>query len=529
MIRLNTCRRATAGLLLGFTSPVISAYAGLPNESEHKDTNSGKAVKTNILFLIADDLRNELGCYGERHIITPNIDALAAEGTIFNNAFVQYAVSAASRACFLTGCYPETTGVTYPYSEYFVNEFLPTHSSLPVYMCLNGYYTRTLGKVHHGLPEDLTEKHFYPSGDKPYINSDNKKKQGKERPLTEFSDLPDEIYADGKTADETVHTIQRAVKSDKPFFITVGFLKPHLPFVAPEKYLDMYSPDRVPDCPFPVPTENETVFSRSYYNINTFKDGDNSPDSPVSYELSQELRRSYFACVTFIDTQIGKIIDELKKQGVYENTVIILIGDHGWHLGDNAMWGKQTNFERATRAPLIIKNAGKVKKVTALTEFVDIYPTVCELAGIPVPSFVEGASLIPLLHEEKTVWKKAAFSQIKRGGFPGGTAMGYTIRTPQYRYVEWYQKGEIKGRELYDHNIDPLETKNIAAHNDAICQQLSIQLKNGWRAALPDGVTNNSANPVAPSSPGWGPEANNTVLKNNGNWLESLFNEQSNH
>ena len=493
--RLCAFAPLTVGLALGATATAAQSKA--PAKAPDK---------SNILFLIVDDLRPELGCYGEKHMITPHIDALAGDGTLFTRAYVQYAVSAASRASFLTGCYPQTTGVGYPYSEYFVNTFLPSHPSIQKYMHEQGFYSRTLGKVHHGLGEELSEKHYSPKKSSAYLDPahiavENNKQ---ERPLYEFLPLEDNKYADGQTAIETVQTIRRAVKSGKPFFIAAGFLKPHLPFVAPKRYYDMYEGREIPPCPFPTPTEGETEWSRSFVNVNNFKGGFNDATHPVNFERAQELRRAYFACATFTDAQIGLVINELKKQGVYDNTAIILIGDHGWHLGDNAMWGKQANFERTTRTPLIIKSTGAkfLTSTDALTEFVDIYPTICDFGNVSTPQFVEGSSLAALLRGERKEWKTAAFSE-----HPRGKVLGKAIRTDRYRYVEWRENGNMLGHELYDHSIDPLESKNIAGANKKLCDQLSAQLKAGWRAALPAGVTNLSNNPVAPKSPGWGPEA----------------------
>jgi len=489
------------------TTLALSAASGaVATTAQTKTQPKAQPKGTNVLFIIVDDLRPELGCYGQSHIISPNIDALAADGTMFTRSYVQYAVSAASRASFLTGCYPQTTGVGYPYSEYFVNTFLPAHPSIQRYMFESGFYTRTLGKVHHGLGEDLTEKHYSSEKGSGYLDpanvavANNKEK----RPLYEFLPLDDSKYPDGKTALEAVQTIRRAVKSGKPFFIAAGFLKPHLPWVAPKKYWDMYEGREIPPCPFPTPTEGETEWSRSFVNINNFREGYNDATHPVSFELAQKFRRAYFSCVTFTDAQVGILIDELKRQGIYDNTAIILIGDHGWHLGDNAMWGKQANFERTTLAPLLIKSPGvnKLHKTDLLTEFVDIYPTICDFGGVATPQFVEGSSLAALLRGERNDWVKAAFSE-----HPRGKTLGKAIRTDRYRYVEWSEGGKVVGRELYDHSIDPLETKNIAPANEELCDQLAAQLKAGWRSALPSGVTNNSNNPVAPKSLGWGPEA----------------------
>ena len=494
---------------LGATSTALMAAAPAKMQKAQ-----AKMQQPNVLFIIVDDLRPELGCYGQSHIISPNIDALAADGTLFTRAYVQYAVSAATRASFLTGCYPRTTGVGYPYSEYFVNTFLPAHFTIQRQMFESGYYTRTLSKVHHGLADDFSETHFSPKADKSnYLDPADIAVENdmEKRPLYEFMPLQDGRYSDGQTALETIQTIRRALKSGKPFFIAAGFLKPHLPWVAPKKYWDMYEGREIPPCPFPTPTEGETEWSRSYVNINNFKDGFNDATHPVSSDLAQQFRRAYCSCVTFTDAQVGMVIDELKKQGIYDNTAIVLIGDHGWHLGDNAMWGKQANFERTTRAPLIIKSPGvnKVHQTDVLTEFVDIYPTLCDFCGVEIPQFVEGSSLAALLRGERTDWKTAAFSE-----HPRGKTLGKAIRTDRYRYVEWSEGGKVVGCELYDHNSDPLETKNIASENTKLCDRLSAQLKAGWRAALPAGVTNRSNNPVAPKSPGWGPEAGKYVEQN---------------
>ena len=472
---------------------------------------SKQSDSPNVLFIIADDLRPELGCYGQAHIISPNIDAIAADGMRFTHSYVQDAVSAASRASFLTGCRPVTTGVQYPYSEYFVNEFLPSHATVQRHFFNNGYYVRTLGKVHHGLAENFTEKHFGEGG-KSYALPQNQAlaKDKVNRLPFEFADVPEEEYADGGMARETIATIGRAKASGKPFFIAAGFLKPHLPWVAPKKYWDMYEGRQLPECPWPEPTVGEMPWSRSHVNLVTYKGETDAGGHVVSTPYAQQLRRAYFSCVTFVDTQVGLIIAELKKQGLYDNTVILLIGDHGWHLGDNGMWGKQTNFERATFSPLIVKGVkaehGKGKVCDRFVEYVDIYPTFCQLAGLEVPGFLEGASFAPLLSNNTQSWKRAAFSEFPRGG----NAYGYTVRTDRYRYTEWRKSRfstEVVGRELYDHSTDPLESHNIAAKNSKKCAELSVILNQGWRGSLPSGVVNASNNKVAPPAVGWGPEA----------------------
>jgi arylsulfatase A-like enzyme len=268
----------------------------------------------------------------------------------------------------------------------------------------------------------------------------------------------------------------------------VGFIRPHLPFVAPKKYFDLYPeknvplagnvfrPEDAPDCAFPWPEE-----PRAYPDV---------PDEgPLSESTQRKLIRAYWACASYIDALVGRLVGELDRLGLRENTVICLWGDHGWHLGENLVWGKMTNFEKSAHAPLIISAPGQGRKggrTRALTEFVDIYPTLCDLSGLPVPSGLEGISLAPLMDDPERPWKKAAFSQdnSRRNG-----TMGRTMRTDRYRYTEWISpEGELVGKELYDHEKDPAENVNLAAHPDH--QDLVIRLNRmlvaGWKAALPD-------------------------------------------
>lgn len=473
----------------------------------------------NILFVIFDDLRPEIGCYGQSHMVTPNMDALAKDGVVFQNAYVQQAVSAASRASFLTGCRPDVTGTDYPYSQYFVNEFLPEHGSIQRYMYEHGFYTRTFGKIHHGIYEDFSEPHFEPKMSNPHFALEkniriykNRFETGIRTDAFECADVPDTVYRDGKIAEEVVKTIRNLKennKEGKPFFLSVGFIKPHLPFCAPKKYFDLYNPKEIPLSPNPQHTKGAIKHSEAHSALVPWGGEKDDWDKVVSEKRQRELRRAYFACVSYVDAQLGKVIEALKEEGYYENTAIILIGDHGWHLGDNGMWGKSTNFERATNAPLIARisdiKAPKGRKSKAFVEFVDIFPTICELGGVDVPEYLEGTSFLPLMQKPGRNWKKAAFSQFPRGN----DIEGYSIRVKRYRYVEWLDRrsGEIFWKELYDHKTDPYEKTNVIESHQKLAEQLSGQLHDGWKAALPDGVVNHSDNPLAPPAVGWGPEA----------------------
>ncbi|MFW6188890.1 MAG: sulfatase [Planctomycetota bacterium] len=481
-----------AGAGLGVAGAALGPYASLLQAVE------GGTERPNVLFIGADDLRCELACYGRGHVHSPNIDRLAGQGLLFRRPYVQQAVCAASRASFLTGCRPDTTGVDYPYTDQFRDEFLKSHPSLHRFFHQHGFYTRTFGKIHHGWVWDmggLSEKHF--SGKSPgswrgYVLPENVEKPSEKQPPVEMADVPDTAYRDGQVGEEVVRTLRRAAGQEKPFFLSVGFWKPHLPFTAPKKYWDLYDRDRIDLSPNPYIPDGAAPYHPVSYELPSYgwqlcKDGE-----PVPEEKARLLRHAYFACVSFIDAQIGKALEELERLGMRENTVVMLWGDHGWHLGDNGCWGKHTNFERATRAPMIVSAPGMPtdgRTSDALVEYVDIFPTLCELTGLAAPGYCEGISMAPLLKEPDRRWKSAAFSQYPRGG----DLEGYAIRTDRYRYIEWRHKksGKVDEVELYDHEADPLESDSIEDEPgaDELMKRLSEKLHRGWRAALPPGYS----------------------------------------
>lgn len=472
-------------------------------------------AQPNVLFIGVDDLRPELGAYGSRLAITPHLNKLAEDSVVFKRAYVQQAVCSASRASFLTGLRPDTTGADYPYSEYFVNEVLPKHPSLSRFFFSKGYFTRNLGKVHHGLQEHLSEREYQPpiiphyqlpeniEAGKAYQNG-----RGPTTPAYEAADLPDANYKDGKVAREVIATLKGYCNSDKeaPFFLAVGFYKPHLPFVAPKRYFDLYDPNTI-ELPenYQLDTSQHAV-STAHYALKKYKGPATDTRKQLPEHYARELIHAYLACVSFVDAQIGLILESLEELGLSSNTIVVFWSDHGWHLGEQGMWGKTTNFENATRAPLIIKvphSESSGSHSQALVEYVDLYPTLLELTGHEIPNYLEGTSLVPLLKEPNRSWKSAAFSQFPRGN----SVEGYAIRTDRYRYVAWYRKNPVTGergvlahRELYDHQTDPLESINLADHQNyaAIEETLSAQLHAGWKAALPAGVSNDAKNPVAP-------------------------------
>jgi len=484
---------AASGAALSFLREGISLAQN--RQSSHR--------KMNVLFIAVDDLRPELGCYGQKHIISPNIDRLAARGLLFERTYCQQAVCAPSRASIMSGVRPDTSKI------YDLNTPLrtaiPNVLSLPQHFKNNGYETVSIGKIYHHPKDDLlawtaepSRAGTFPEGawkGRGYLtkeahaqmekyNKANPKIQGR-GPAFEAADVPDNSYPDGANTDHALTELNRL--KDKPFFMAMGFYKPHLPFNSPKKYWDMYKPEDIklaenPFIPRNAPTYATTNWGelRNYYGIPN--------KGPCSDELARQLIHGYYACVSYIDAQIGRLLDELDRLKLSDKTVIILWGDHGWKLGEHAGWCKHTNFELDTHVPMILSVPGMktaTKRTMALTEYVDIYPTLCQACGLTIPSHLEGRSMIPLLDDPQQPWKKAAFSQ-----YPRGRVMGYTMRTERFRYTEWQNRknGEVLARELYDHEKDPQENVNVVdqPEYESDIQRLAGMLKKGWRAALPD-------------------------------------------
>ena len=409
----------------------------------------------NVLFIIADDLRPWLGCYGHPEIHTPNIDRLAERGTLFNRAYCQLPLCNPSRASMLTGLRPATTGI-YSNSGDF-REILPDAVDLQQYFDQNGYATHAVGKVvHERVP-------FTPS------------------PSWQALDLADDALSDGQTAKQAEEILTNI--KDQQFFLAVGFDKPHLPFSAPQKYYELYetqtfSLPTTSDYPLdaPTPSPNSLDLLTVYSDIS-------AEDLPPSEDKALELIRGYAASTSYMDAQVGRVLNRLDALGLTENTVIAFCGDHGFHLGEHGTWRKNTLFEVALRSPMIISVPGQQpNRSDAFVELVDIYPTLCDTCQLPIPSQLEGLSLMPVIEEPTRPWKTAAFSQLNRGGIGGRS-----IRTVRYRYTEWGGRGK-RGKELYDYNADPDETVNIAnlPENEELVANLSAQLHSGWQAALPD-------------------------------------------
>jgi iduronate 2-sulfatase len=470
---------------------------------------SASARRKNILFIGVDDLRPELGCYGHPMVKSPNIDALAKNGVLFERTYCQQAVCGPTRASLLTGRRPDTTKV-YDLKTH-IRATMPDVVTLPQLFKNNGYHSEGMGKIFHSGLEDedsYSVPHRYPKGGN-YVLEENinlQKEGGKTTTsgdtdetrmranATECADVPDNSYQDGRLTEMAVEALNRLAPSAqetdqvkrKPFFLAVGFRKPHLPFCAPKKYWDIYDRTKIV---LPYPDKPKNAPEIAFTNWNELRSYSDIPDVGTCDEAkTRELIHGYYACVSFVDAQVGKIVGELNRLDLLKDTIIILWGDHGWKLGEYSTWSKHTNFELDTHAPMILTDPDSPKdiRVKALTEFVDIYPTLADLCGLPLPEGLEGTSVVPLLGNPDLPWKQAAFSQYPRGK----KIMGYSIRTEKYRYTEWQNRktGEVQDRELYDLKNDPLCKESIVfkSENKELVDKLQVMLKAGWQKAKPE-------------------------------------------
>ncbi len=483
-----------------------------------------KPERPNILFIAVDDLKPVLGCNGGKIIKTPNIDRLAKKGTLFTMSYCQQAVCGPTRASLLTGTRPDVTKVWDLKTQ--MREVNPKTLTFPEYLISKGYSTQGLGKIFD--PRDVDENLDRPSWSVPFYKEadsyyskvtgkpslyyqkpetkalvDKYQKEGEDKGLTkakledyirarispsvECIDVPDNAYEDGANALKAKDLLSQLGKKEGPFFLAVGFHKPHLPFVAPKKYWDMYKRDEMPIASYQKAALNSPNIA--YHNSSELRRYTDIPpltsftDQSVGINLpidkQKELIHGYYASVSYSDAQIGILLDAIDSLGLSKNTIIVLWGDHGWHLGDHDLWCKHTNFEQATHAPLIFSAAWIKPSVSnSLAEFVDVFPTLCDLSGISIPKNLDGKSLVPAMRNPKTKIKDYAVSQYPRSGeanarlgWDTGKYMGYSIRTERYRYTIWmgnnfrstqpFNKDWVSAEELYDYKKDPLETVSV--------------------------------------------------------------------
>ena len=485
--------------------------------------NVGHARK-NVLFLVADDMRPQLGAYEGPNfpapvspkMISPNLDALASRSLLLKRAHVQQAVCSPSRTSLLTGRRPDTTHVTDLFTYW--RDAGGNFTTIPQYFKENGYYSLSMGKIlHPGVASDNGDPISW--NEKPWQAPANGGFWGGFGSLQSwFAANKSMIEENGPLADQQVATyaiekLQELAGTETPFFMAVGFYKPHLPFLMPEEFLNMYPQENIslPNNAY-APTDMPRIAWSNYGELRSYpdiNDLDNSgePNDLLPNEVVLALRRAYYASVTYTDHEIGRVLNELDRLGLRNNTIVSFWGDHGWQLGEHGSWCKHTNFELSTHAPMMISAPGFTDsgvQTERLTEFVDMFPTLVELAELPGISLcpedsseikvcTEGVSLTPLMNNPSIAWKPRVFSQYPR---TYQRAMGYSLRDDRYRYTEWvdYDEDEHKpdwsilfGAELYDHQTDPNENTNRADDPSYAekRQELSSQLHQGWRNAMP--------------------------------------------
>ncbi len=474
-MRFSPAQRTVA---LALTLTTLSVSASVARAAE----------RPNVLFILVDDLRPELACYGRSHVRSPSIDRLANEGVLFERAYCMVPTCGASRASMMTGRRPANNRFVSYMTR--ADHDAPDATTLNTHFLKNGYETVSLGKVfHHGVDN----RHGW-TGDKVWrprtggmgyqlpanreLHRRGTKKAKNDRPNRgppfESADVADEAYADGQIAAHAVSELGRLARGDKPFFLAVGFYKPHLPFNAPKRYWDLYDrktirlpsnygrPQGVPDAA--LHTSGEL---RAYAGV--------PRRGPVSDEMAHELIHGYYACVSFVDAQIGKVLAAVDRLELRRNTIVVLWADHGWNLGEHGLWCKHCCYETSMRIPLIVRAPGIEggKRTHGLTESIDLYPTLCELAGLSQPDHLQGRSFAPLLREPGREWKDAAIGRFGRGD---------TIRTQHHRFSLYTRpSGEVLGRMLYDHRVDSDEDANLSERekNAALVRELTKMLRAG--------------------------------------------------
>ncbi len=493
------------------TTTILSSALLLAQGAVAAKTAETKGKQPNILFICIDDLRTEIGAYGYPNMVTPNLDDLASNGRLFTNHYVQVPTSGASRSALLTGKFPTTKEDVNNFclgNRLFGSVESDDPETFIHHVRRNGYYTVGMGKVSHsadgayhnqkGESSDVNELPYswdryvtdpnspWAKGDgllHSYANGASRYDGSGYHPAFESLDVPDEAYPDGVLANMAVKELEALSKSDKPFFMAVGFYKPHLPFSAPKKYWDMYdaeeialSPNR--EAPTDVPSvflHNSGEFNNQYTYVEKAAAG-----KVMSDDASRDLRHAYFAAVSYTDAQVGKVISKLRELGLDENTIIVVWGDHGWHLGDHTIWGKHSAFERALNSTFMIitpdmKRAGVASE--SLVATVDIYPTICELAGIDTPNGIDGESIVPIIKNPKAEIRSEVMSYWNNM---------VSLRTDRYR-MALFNNGKKQEIMLFDHVADPNETINVANDNPNVVAQMTEKIKelnNGFLSVL---------------------------------------------
>ena len=453
-------RMALFRLILVAGAALILAGTDVPRAQQ-----APAARRPNVLLITADDLNNDMGTYGHPIAKTPHLDRLAARGVRFDRAYNQFPLCNPSRASFMTGLRPDTVRVYDLQTRFRTN--IPDVVTLPQMFQRNGYVSARVGKIYHyGNPGEIGTSGLDdpPSWDH-FVNPRGVDKD-EELQLTNFtpgrglgsalafyaSPAPDDQHTDGKVASETIALLEKY--KERPFFIAAGFYRPHCPFIAPAKYFDQYPLDRVP-APAQLSPEQLAQYPAAAFFT-----------TPQNWGLTvanqRETIRAYYASISFMDAQVGRVLDALDRLGLASNTVVVFMSDHGYNLGDHGQWMKQSLFERSARAPFLMAGPGVTARggSAGIVEYLDLYPTLAQLAGVAPPPALEGRSLAPLLTNTRAAWNHPAVTQVRRGA-AANAYMGYSVRTERWRYTEWDQRA--RGMELYDETADPAELHNLAA------------------------------------------------------------------
>lgn len=470
----------------------------------------------NVLFIVVDDLRPDLKCYGNELIHSPNIDALAGSGTLFQQAYCQQPLCSPSRSSVMTGLRPDSCGVT-NLNDHF-RKTVPDVITLPQHFIKHGYRAEGIGKIYHSKkplqdppswsapwqavrtptwadPEVSRKIEETRDINKNQLTKFDQKKRYRGPPV-EAAEVPDNTYRDGRITELALARLKDLKEQETPFFLAVGYVKPHLPFAAPKKYWDLYDRSQLKTMlPLEPPPATPKYALPDWKELRGYE---NIPEKgPVSKEKALELIHGYYACVSYIDAQVGMLMQALQELELKQNTIVVLWSDHGYKLGEYGSWGKNTAYEVDARVPLIVRapGVGTIGQIShSLVELVDLYPTLCELAGLPAPVGLEGTSFVPLLQDSGRPWKSAVFWQ-KQSHYKENNQIwmvgSYSVRTEKYQYTQWHYRGDPDNRlaeELYDLEADPMETQNLAGSEEhsAKIEELRTQLHAGWTQAGPD-------------------------------------------
>ncbi len=493
---MKTMLCASLALLVGLCGSALA--------QEQKDIEKPK--RPNVLFLISDDLNNFLGCYDDPRAETPNIDRLAARGVLFERAYCQFPLCGPSRNSMLTGLYPNSSGILA--NAQIFRQTIPTHVSLPQAFRQEGYFAARIGKLYHyNVPRSVgTNGHDDPGSWELELNPagcDRLEEEPEIFTLTpgQFggtlswyaSPKEDRFHTDGLMAIDAEWVLERCARQqDRPFFLAVGFFRPHTPYVAPKGYFSLYPHSEMPLLKNPEEDQSDLPPAA----LASYK----REQDKLTDDLRKECLQAYLASISFMDAQVGRVVDALDRLGLAENTIIVFTSDHGYHMGEHGLWQKMSLFEESARVPLLIVAPGMAEQGTIAKSpvgLIDLYPTLAELCEVPTPENLQGQSLVPMLKDSSAEGRGWALSQVSRGGGParatvtrdagsaGRRFFGYSLRTPRWRYTEWDEGNQ--GVELYDHEQDPQELQNLAhnpTHAETV-QQLSAQLREAVQGTFP--------------------------------------------